>query len=152
MPSTTVHTFCRYCLASCGVEVTVEDNRVRKISADRLNPHSWHDFCAKGRTAAELVDHPRRIRAPMRRVGDRYVEATWDEAITDIAARINAAIEADGPDAVGAYYGNPTGFSGSNVIFMNPGSTPSAPTTATSSARSTRTRCTSSPRRCTARC
>ena len=55
----------------------------------------------------------------MRRVGDSYVEATWDEAITDIAARMNALIEADGPDAVGVYYGNPTGFSSSNIVFMN---------------------------------
>lgn len=115
----TVHTFCRYCLASCGVEVTVEDNRVRKISADKRNPHSWHDFCAKGRTAAALVEHPRRILQPMRRVGDRYVEATWDEAITDIAARMNAAVAAGGPDAVGVYYGNPAGFSSSNIVFMN---------------------------------
>ena len=55
----------------------------------------------------------------MRRVGDTYVEATWDEAITDIAARMNALIDADGPDAVGIYYGNPSGFSSSNIIFMN---------------------------------
>lgn len=119
----TVHTFCRYCLASCGVEVSVEDNRVRRISPDKQNPHSWRDFCAKGRTAAQLVEHPRRIIMPMRRVdepaGHRYVEATWDEAIADIAARMTAAIEADGPDAVGAYYGNPAGFSGSNVMFLN---------------------------------
>ncbi|MBB2993392.1 formate dehydrogenase [Mycolicibacterium iranicum] len=115
----TVHTFCRYCLASCGIEVTVEQNRVVKISADKQNPHSWHDFCAKGRTAAQLVEHPRRILAPMRRVGDSYVEATWDDAIADIAARMNAAIEADGPDAIGVYYGNPAGFSSSNIIFMN---------------------------------
>lgn len=123
MTSKTVHTFCRYCLASCGVEVTVEDDRVAKISPDKLNPHSWHDFCAKGRTAAQLVEHPRRILAPMRRVNDqgggRYVEATWAEAIADIAARMTAAIDADGPDAVGAYYGNPAGFSGSNVMFLN---------------------------------
>ena len=117
--SRTVHTFCRYCLASCGIDVTVEDNRVVKISADKLNPHSWHDFCAKGRTAATLVEHPRRILTPMRRVGDSYVEATWDEAIADIAARMNAVIDADCPDAVGAYYGNPAGFSSSNIIFMN---------------------------------
>ncbi|MDF2582623.1 MAG: Formate dehydrogenase, partial [Mycobacterium sp.] len=78
---TTVHTFCRYCLASCGVEVTVEDNRVRKIAADKLNPHSWQDFCAKGRTAAAVVEHPRRVVAPMRRVGERYVEASWEEAL-----------------------------------------------------------------------
>src|ERR1700754_4607049 len=115
----TVHTFCRYCLASCGVEVTVEDNRVTKISADKQNPHTWHDFCAKGRTANQLVEHPRRILNPMRRTGDTYVEASWDEAIGDIAARMTALIDADGPDAVGIYYGNPSGFSSSNIIFMN---------------------------------
>jgi formate dehydrogenase len=87
----TVHTFCRYCLASCGIEVTVESNQVTKISADKQNPHSWQDFCAKGRTANKLVEHPRRILNPMRRVGNSYVEATWDEAITDIAARTPSA-------------------------------------------------------------
>ncbi|MCV7318234.1 molybdopterin-containing oxidoreductase family protein [Mycolicibacterium confluentis] len=114
-----VFTFCRYCLASCGVEVTVADNRVVKISADKDNPHSWRDFCAKGRNAHQLVSHPRRIVAPMKRVGDRYIEATWDEAIADIAARMMALIDADGPDTIGAYYGNPAGFSSSNLIFMN---------------------------------
>jgi formate dehydrogenase len=101
------------------VEVTVEDNRVTKISADKQNPHTWQDFCAKGRTASQLVEHPRRILNPMRRVGDTYVEASWDEAIRDIAARMNALIDADGPDAIGIYYGNPSGFSSSNIIFMN---------------------------------
>ncbi len=119
MSTKTVHTFCRYCLASCGIEVTVEGNRVTKISADKQNPHTWRDFCAKGRTANQLVEHPRRILNPMRRVGDTYVEATWDEAIADIAARMNALIDADGPDAIGVYYGNPAGFSSSNIIFMN---------------------------------
>jgi anaerobic selenocysteine-containing dehydrogenase len=105
-------------LAACGVEVTVRDNQVLKISADKQNPHSWNDFCAKGRTANKLVEHPRRILNPMRRVGDSCVEATWDEAISDIATRMNALIEADGPDAVAAYWGNPAGYSSSNVMFM----------------------------------
>lgn len=119
MTTSTVHTFCRYCMASCGLEVTVEDNRVTKISPDKQNPHSWHDFCAKGRNAHQLVEHPRRILRPMRRVGDSYIETTWDVAIRDIAARMNALIDADGPDAIGTYYGNPSGHSSSNVIFMN---------------------------------
>ncbi|MDT5010591.1 MAG: hypothetical protein QOH57_2208, partial [Mycobacterium sp.] len=71
------------------------------------------------RTANQLVEHPRRILNPMRRVGDSYVEATWDEALSDIAGRMNALIDADGPDAIGLYYGTPAGFSSSNVIFMN---------------------------------
>ncbi len=121
--TSTVHTFCRYCLASCGIEVTVQDNQVIKISPDKQNPHSWHDFCAKGRTAGEVVDHPRRILAPMRRVDDgtgfHYVEASWGDAIADIAARCNAVIDAGGPDALGAYYGNPAGYSSSNLVFFN---------------------------------
>ncbi|OMC33544.1 formate dehydrogenase [Mycobacterium sp. GA-1841] len=119
MTTSTVHTFCRYCLASCGLEVTVQDNRAIKIAADKLNPHTWGDFCAKGRTAAHVVEHPRRILAPMRRDGDKYVEASWDEAISDIARRMNRIIDDGGPDAVAAYYGNPAGYSSSNLVFMN---------------------------------
>lgn len=89
-----------------------------KVSADKKNPHSWADFCAKGRTAGQLVEHPRRITRPMRRVGERYVEATWDEAINDIAARMSTIIESGGPDAVATYTGNPAGFSSSNLLFM----------------------------------
>ena len=55
----------------------------------------------------------------MRRVGDSYVEASWAEAIADIAERCNAIIDEDGPDAVGAYYGNPAGYSSSNLVFFN---------------------------------
>ncbi len=113
-----VDTFCRYCLATCGVEVDVEDNQVVRIAADKRNPHSWTDFCAKGRTAGEVVAHPRRIRQPMRRVGDSYVAASWDEAIADIAARMSRIIDAGGPDAVAAYTGNPAGFSSSSILFM----------------------------------
>ncbi|CAN5571159.1 molybdopterin-dependent oxidoreductase [soil metagenome] len=106
-------------MASCGIEVTVEDNRVRKISADKQNPYTWKDFCAKGRTANQAVEHPRRILNPMRRVGDKYVEATWADAIADIAERMNTLIARGGPDAVGSYTGNPAGFSSSNILFMN---------------------------------
>ncbi|WP_344609226.1 molybdopterin-containing oxidoreductase family protein [Sporichthya brevicatena] len=115
----TVHTFCRYCLAGCGVEVTVRDNRVQRIAPDKANPYTWHDFCAKGRTANEVVEHPRRILTPMKRVGDDYVEATWDEAIADIAARMTKLIAEEGPDTVGVYWGNPAGFSIPNVVFQN---------------------------------
>ncbi len=59
--------------------MTVENNRVTKISADKQNPHSWRDFCAKGRTANQLVEHPRRILNPMRRVGAIELAAAVNE-------------------------------------------------------------------------
>lgn len=117
--SKTVTTFCRICIAGCGIEVTVgDDNRIQRIAPDKENPHTWRDFCAKGRTANELIEHPRRILNPMKRVGDTYVEATWEEAISDIASRLRVIMDRDGSDAVGSYWGNPAGFSSSNPMFL----------------------------------
>ncbi|WP_051341918.1 molybdopterin-containing oxidoreductase family protein [Pseudonocardia spinosispora] len=114
-----VTTFCRICVAGCGLEVTVdrERNKVMSIEPDRQNPYTWGDFCRKGKTAAEVVEHPRRITTPMKRVGDRYVRATYDEAITDIARRLGEVIDRHGPDAVGTYHGNPMGFSFSTTTW-----------------------------------
>lgn len=114
-----MHTYCRICLANCGLEVRVdpEANRVLDIKPDRANPYTWRDFCRKGGTAAEVVEHPRRITRPLRGVGDRYEEATYEEAFADIAARLNAVIERHGPDAVGSYHGNPMGFSFATTTF-----------------------------------
>jgi formate dehydrogenase len=116
----TVNTYCQICLTNCGIEITVDEasNRVLSIAPDRRNPYSWGDFCRKGKTANEVVEHPRRITRPMRRVGDgEYVEASYHEAITDIAARLNAIIDRGGPDAVATYHGNPMGFSFSTTTF-----------------------------------
>ena len=113
----TVHTYCRICLANCGLDVTVADGRVTEIAPDRENPYTWRDFCKKGKTANEVVEHPQRITRPMKRVGDTYVESTYAEAIADIAKRLNAIIERDGADAVGSYHGNPMGFSFATTSF-----------------------------------
>ena len=115
-----VHTACRYCPAVCGVDVTVDDatNRVVHIAPDKQNPHTWRDFCANARTAHEMVGHPHRLLTPMKRVGDRYVEATYEEAIADISDRLRRIIDRYGPDAVGSYHGNPSAFSLSNSVFF----------------------------------
>ena len=78
-----VYTTCRYCESCCGlaVEVDTEANRVVRIKADKENPGSWRDVCNKGLTANEVVEHPRRLRWPMKRVGERYVRVSYEEAV-----------------------------------------------------------------------
>ncbi len=112
----TVYTTCRYCEAACGLAVQVQNNKVEKIVADKENPQTWRDICSKGLTAHELVEHPRRIKAPMKRVGDSFVETTYEEAISVIAARFNELIAVHGADSIGYYHGNPLGFT-SGVMF-----------------------------------
>lgn len=115
----TTRTFCRLCTGFCGLEVTTENGRITQIWPDKAHPYSWRDFCAKGASANELRDHPQRITRPMRRVGEgRYVEATWDEAIADIAARLNAIRLAHGPHAIATYLGNPGASNSPNAMFQ----------------------------------
>lgn len=111
-------TVCRICEQACGLAATVENGRITRIEPDKEHPYSWRDFCTKGAKAHEMAYHPRRIRAPMKRVGDRYVETSWEEAIEDIAARLKKIIAEHGPNAVGAYGGNPQAFSFDGPTFM----------------------------------
>jgi formate dehydrogenase len=113
----TVHTYCRICETRCGISVDVEDNRVHQIRPDREHVHNWRDFCNKGKTAAEMIEHPLRITAPMKRVGSEYVEVSWDQALAEIGAGLNAIIKRDGADAVAMYLGNPSYFSFSHPTF-----------------------------------
>jgi formate dehydrogenase len=115
----TIFSHCQYCLCLCGTKISVEDNRVISIEPDRENPHNWRDFCRKGMTAGQAAEHPMRIRSPMRRVGDRYVAASYDEAIDDIATRLNAIIARHGADAIGSYSGQPLDFSFGNATFWS---------------------------------
>lgn len=114
----TISTTCRICASECGINVSVAGNRVQRIGPDKQNPHTWRDFCAKGRTAHELVEHPRRLLSPQRREGDGYRQATWDEAIGSIAAQLNEIIAESGPDAVAFYWGNPAGFAAWTAPFV----------------------------------
>lgn len=114
----TIFTHCHYCMCLCGLRITVDGDRISSIEPDRDNPYSWRDFCRKGKTADHVRNHPLRIQTPMRRVGDRYVPASYEEAVEDIAARLKRIIDAHGADAVGTYHGNPLGFSFANSIFF----------------------------------
>ncbi|MBW2942177.1 molybdopterin-containing oxidoreductase family protein [Zhongshania aquimaris] len=114
-----VYSHCHYCVSLCGTKITVDGNKIVSIEPDRENPMSWRDFCRKGKSADEMVSHPARILKPMKRVGDRYEESTYEEAYLDIATKLNKIIVEHGVDAVGSYSGNPLGFDFAGSIFFN---------------------------------
>lgn len=105
-------TYCRICESLCGMVATVRDGKIEKIRPDHDNPHSQGHICVKGPAMAELTEDPDRIIYPMKRIGGvgEFERASWDEAIRDIAERLNALIEEHGPDSFAVNYGNPSAF------------------------------------------
>lgn len=95
----TVHTSCRLCTALCGVIVSVEGERVVAVTGDRDHPISEGYMCSKGRALPAWHHAPDRLDRPLL----DGAEASWDEMLDDLAARLRPIIAEHGPDAVAAY-------------------------------------------------
>jgi anaerobic selenocysteine-containing dehydrogenase len=92
---------CRSCHGGCGVLLHVQDGKLVKIEGDRESPLNHGRLCPIGTNTVELVNHPGRLQYPMRRIGPRgsgkWQRITWDEALDEIAERLNAIKSEYGP-------------------------------------------------------
>ena len=83
-----VKTICQMCYFYCGLDVTVDDGRILKVAGMKESPVNQGRLCAKGLSCAHLVTDPKRLKRPLRRVGDRgsgqWEEITWDQALDEI--------------------------------------------------------------------
>lgn len=110
-------TFCRLCEATCGLEVTVEGSRVTAIVPDRDHVVSRGYACVKGLRFAEVQHSPDRLLHPMKRLGSRWVQVSWDEAIGEIGGRLRRLVGERGPQTAACFMGSPAGTSVVSATF-----------------------------------
>lgn len=96
------------CPDACATLVTVERGRAVRIQGDPDHPFTQGFLCAKVNRYLERTYHRARLMTPLRRVGakgsGKFVPATWDDALDEIAARLGAiARSADGPQSILPY-------------------------------------------------
>jgi anaerobic selenocysteine-containing dehydrogenase len=106
--TTTAHVTCPLCEATCGLTVTIEDERVTGVRGDGDDVFSRGFICPKGASLGALHHDPDRLRTPMVKRDGEWVAVGWDEAFAEINARLLPIMEAHGRDAVGVYAGNPS--------------------------------------------
>ena len=111
MSSRTEYTFCRICEATCGLRATIEGDRVVALEPDREHVASKGYSCIKGLRYHEIHHSPDRLRVPLKRVGDRFEEITWAQALEEIGQKTRQLVKDHGGDSVSAYLGNPISFS-----------------------------------------
>lgn len=114
---TTKKTFCRICFSLCGLDVVTDGKKVVHVLPDKTHPYNWRDFCAKGSSSKLVREHPKRLKTPMKRVGDKYVPVSYEVAIREIAAQLNAIRDKYGANAIGSYLGNPGLSNSPNTLF-----------------------------------
>jgi len=97
-------TGCALCAQNCGLEVLVENNRIVKVRGDKSNPRSQGYICRKGRNIAHFQHHEQRLKYPLKKVNGEFVRISWDQAISEIAARLKEIRDKYGPRSI-AYMG-----------------------------------------------
>lgn len=82
---------CTLCPVGCNMTLDERDGEVMRTRAceNRSLNDVW--LCDKGWFGYEFVDHPDRLDRPLIRRGDRLEPVEWEEALTLIAAKMQAA-------------------------------------------------------------
>ncbi len=83
-----VSSACTLCPGGCGISVKKVDERVIKIEGLEGHPVNDGSLCPLGNSGAQLLYSPTRIQTPLKKVNGRWQKISWEEAITEIAARL----------------------------------------------------------------
>ncbi|MDD2882243.1 MAG: molybdopterin oxidoreductase family protein [Rhodoferax sp.] len=94
------------CPDTCSMLTTVQNGVAVKVQGNPAHPHTDGALCTKVSRYTERTYHPERILQPLKRVGPKgagqFEPVSWDAALTDIAARLQA-IAARDPQAILPY-------------------------------------------------
>jgi anaerobic selenocysteine-containing dehydrogenase len=95
------------CPDTCSWVVDVRGDRADTLRGDPDHPFTRGTLCAKVDHYLDRVYHPDRVLFPLKRVGakgeSRFERVTWDEAVTDIAARWRRIVAESGAEAILPY-------------------------------------------------
>lgn len=117
MATRTAFRTCPLCEATCGLELTVEDERVTKVRGDEDDVFSHGFLCPKGVSIKQLHEDPDRLRTPLVRRDGELVEASWDEAFAEVDRLLSPLLAEHGRNAGAIYLGNPNSHSLSATIY-----------------------------------
>jgi formate dehydrogenase major subunit len=93
-------TVCTYCGVGCSFDVWTKDRHILKIEPQD-GPVNGISTCIKGKFAWDHIDSSDRLTKPLIREGDRFRQATWEEALSLVARRLSEIKAKHGPDSIG---------------------------------------------------
>ncbi|MCK8825007.1 molybdopterin-dependent oxidoreductase [Fuchsiella alkaliacetigena] len=107
---------CNTCSSHCGMWIHVKNDRPWKVTGHEDNMRSQGKLCARAHAGLYWIYDSDRIKQPLKRVGEEEFESiSWEQAISEIAEKLNDILEESGPEAAayghnpretGVFYGN----------------------------------------------
>ena len=102
------HSVCALdCPDACSLLVTVDQGRATRLRGNPAHPVTQGFLCAKVARYLEREYHPDRLLYPQRRIGakgeGRFERISWEQALDEIAARLQDISREHGPESILPY-------------------------------------------------
>lgn len=99
-----IRTTCSGCHCECGCLAYVKEGKLIYLEGDPDHPQNEGAFCPKGFSFVDFQNHPDRVIYPLKRVGERgsgqWERISWDQAMREIAGRIEELVGQSGPTCI----------------------------------------------------
>ncbi len=90
IPDRSTKTTCTFCAVACTMNVNTKGNRIVNIGPKKGERTEPLQLCVRGKfIPGDIVHHPERITMPLIKKADKWIEASWGEAITFIAQNLD---------------------------------------------------------------
>ena len=106
MKSKWIATDCTICYHSCGMNVLVEEGRITRVEGLKDHPLNKGRLCPKGRKGHRVVYHPDRLKYPLKKVDGQWKRIGWDDALAEIADKLQGLKKEFGPEALSIFSGS----------------------------------------------
>jgi thiosulfate reductase/polysulfide reductase chain A len=98
---------CEMCFWRCQLVGKVRDNRLVKLEGNPKSIENGRSICARGNAGIQLLYDPDRLNYPLKNVGRRgapkWKRISWEEALDESAARLQAIQAKYGPHSVALF-------------------------------------------------
>ena len=111
-------TYCEVCFWKCAGWVhTNEDGKITKVTGNEIDPHCNGRLCPRGTGGIGMYNDEDRLKTPLIRVkegdGQTFRKASWEEALTLVAAKMKQTAEKNGPESIALFnHGSPGHYFG----------------------------------------
>ena len=111
-------TTCTFCGCGCQLELnTLAKRKVVKVTTKGEVGVNEGSLCVKGRFGYDFVNHPERLKKPMVKKPEGFVEVSWEEALNLVATKLREIKKKYGAHAIGGICSS-RGTNEENYLFQ----------------------------------
>ena len=93
-------TVCTYCGVGCSFDMWTKDRHILKVEP-LAGPTNGISTCVKGKFGWDFVNDKERLTKPLIREGNQFREASWEEALELVGAKLSQLKNTHGPNSIG---------------------------------------------------